>query len=63
MVSSGINSNVFEGEKEFLKSSELVDISFVKIPYQSIDDSLVSVSNSEISNSELSNSVWIMLQQ
>ena len=49
MVSSGINSNVFEGEKEFLKSNELVDISFVKIPYQSIDDSLVSVSNSEIS--------------
>ena len=27
----------------------MVDISFVKIPYQSIDDSLVSVSNSEIS--------------
>ncbi len=49
MVYSGINSNVFEGEKEFLKSNELVDISFVKIPYESIDDSLVSVSNSEIS--------------
>ena len=48
MVYSGINSNVFEGEKG-LKSSELFDISFVKIPYQSIDDNLVSVSNSEIS--------------
>jgi|TARA_B100001093_G_scaffold518179_1_gene602143 peptidyl-prolyl cis-trans isomerase D len=49
MISSGINSNIFEAENEFLKSSELVDISFVKIPYASIDDSLVSVSSSEIS--------------
>ena len=49
LVSSGINSNIFEGKNEFLKSNESVDISFVRIPYASIDDSLVSVSNSEIS--------------
>ena len=45
-----MNSNVFEGENEFLKTNETVDISFVKIPYSSIPDSLVNVTNSEISN-------------
>ena len=50
LVLSGLNSNVFEGENEFLKTNETVDISFVKIPYSSIPDSLVNVTNSEISN-------------
>ena len=49
LIFSGLNSNIFEAENEFLKSNELVDISFVKIPFQSIDDSLVPVSNSEVS--------------
>ena len=50
LVLSGLNSNLFEGENEFLKTNETVDISFVKIPYSSIPDSLVNVTNSEISN-------------
>ena len=49
LIYSGLNSNIFEAKNEFLKSNELVDISFVKIPFQSIDDSLVPVSNSEVS--------------
>jgi len=49
LVFSGLNSNIFEAEREFLKSNELIDISFVKIPYESIDDSLVPISNSEVS--------------
>ncbi len=49
LVKSGVNANKLEGEYEFSKDNESVDVSFVKIPYNIIDDSLVNVKNSEIS--------------
>ena len=49
LISSGLNSTFFEGKKQYSKSNSNANISFVKIPYSSIPDSLVSVKNSEIS--------------
>ena len=49
LISSGLNSTFFEGKKQYSTSNSNANISFVKIPYSSIPDSLVSVKNSEIS--------------
>ena len=49
LISSGLNSTFFEGKKQYTTSNSNANISFVKIPYSSIPDSLVSVKNSEIS--------------
>ena len=49
LVASGLNSTFFEGRNQYERSNSIADISFVKIPYSTINDSLVSVSNSEIS--------------
>ena len=49
LVASGLNSTFFEGRNQYEKSNSIADISFVKIPYSTINDSLVSVSNSEVS--------------
>ena len=49
LISSGLNSTFFEGKKQYSTSNSNANISFVKIPYSSISDSLVSVKNSEIS--------------
>ena len=49
LISSGLNSTFFEGKKQYSRSNSNANISFVKIPYSSIPDSLVSVKNSEIS--------------
>ena len=49
LISSGLNSTFFEGKKQYFTSNSNANISFVKIPYSSIPDSLVSVKNSEIS--------------
>ena len=43
-----MNSSNFEGELEFLKSNLSANIKYVKIPYSSIPDSLISVSNAEV---------------
>ena len=48
LLKSGLNSSNYEGELEFLKSNLSASIQYVKIPYSSIPDSLISVSNSEI---------------
>ena len=48
LVTSGFNSTFFEGKNQYLKSNNIADISFVKIPYSSVNDSLISVSSSEI---------------
>ncbi|MFL2592066.1 MAG: peptidylprolyl isomerase [Flavobacteriaceae bacterium] len=48
LLKSGINSSNYEGELEFLKSNLTANILYVKIPYSSIPDSLVTISNSEI---------------
>ncbi len=50
LVSSGFNSTFFEGKNQYLKSNDIADISFVKIPYSTVNDSLISVSSSEIKN-------------
>ncbi len=49
LVASGLNSTFFEGKTQFANTNATADISFVKIPYSTISDSLVSVKNSEIS--------------
>ena len=49
LISSGLNSTFFEGKKQYSTSNSNANISFVKIPYSSIPDSLISVKNSEIS--------------
>ncbi len=49
LISSGLNSTFFEGKKQYSKSNSNANISFVKIPYSSIPDSVVSVKNSDIS--------------
>ena len=49
LILSGLNSTFFEGKKQYSTSNSNANISFVKIPYSSIPDSLVSVKNSEIS--------------
>ena len=49
LISSGLNSTFFDGKKQYSTSNSNANISFVKIPYSSIPDSLVSVKNSEIS--------------
>ena len=48
LLKSGLNSSNFEGELEFLKSNQSANIQYVKIPYSSIPDSLISVSNAEV---------------
>jgi peptidyl-prolyl cis-trans isomerase D len=48
LVTSGFNSTFFEGKNQYLNSNNIADISFVKIPYSIINDSLISVSSSEI---------------
>ena len=49
LVASGLNSTFFEGKKQFENSNAIADISFIKIPYSTINDSLITVKNSEIS--------------
>ncbi len=49
LISSGLNSTFFEGKKQYSTSNSNANISFVKIPYSFIPDSLVSVKNSDIS--------------
>ena len=49
LVASGLNSTFFEGKKQFENSNAIADISFIKIPYSTISDSLITVKNSEIS--------------
>ena len=48
LVTSGFNSTFFEGKNQYHKSNNIADISFVKIPYSTVNDSLISVSSSEI---------------
>ena len=48
LISSGLNSTFFEGKNQYANSNSIADISFVKIPYTTINDSLVSVKKSEI---------------
>ena len=49
LVASGLNSTFFEGKTQFANTNANAYISFVKIPYSTISDSLISVKNSEIS--------------
>ena len=48
LISSGLNSTFFEGKNQYANSNSIADISFVKIPYTTINDSLVLVKKSEI---------------
>ena len=50
LVASGLNSTYFEGKNQYLNSNTIANISFVKIPYSTINDSIISVKNSEINS-------------
>ncbi len=49
MVKSGLGATVAEGELEHMMESELVDIKYIQIPFNSIPDSTITVSKSDIS--------------
>ncbi|MCF1420301.1 peptidylprolyl isomerase [Mangrovimonas futianensis] len=50
MVKAGMSGTLAEGKLEHLMEGEKVDLKFVQIPYTSIADSTITVSNSEISD-------------
>ena len=49
LVASGLNSTLFQGKQQYSSTNSIADISYVKIPYSTISDSIVSVKNSDIS--------------
>ena len=48
MIQAGIYHTSFEGKTEYKLENDKISISFVKVPYSSIPDSLVTISNREI---------------
>ncbi|MEC7617144.1 MAG: SurA N-terminal domain-containing protein, partial [Bacteroidota bacterium] len=48
MIQAGIYHTSFEGKTEHKLENDKISISFVKVPYSSIPDSLVTISNREI---------------
>ncbi len=48
MIKAGVASTIGEAQVEYNLENETVDITYVQIPYTTISDSLVKVSNSEI---------------
>ena len=48
MIQAGIYHTAFEGKTEYKLENDKISISFVKVPYSSIPDSLVMISNREI---------------
>ena len=48
MIKAGINGTIAEGEFDYKLENDKVDIKFVQIPYTSIADSTITVSDAEI---------------
>ncbi|SHG63618.1 SurA N-terminal domain-containing protein [Winogradskyella jejuensis] len=48
LVKAGVNATLTEAEDEYLADTETVDIKYVQVPYTSIADSLVKVTESDI---------------
>ena len=50
LVSAGINTALFEGEEDYFNSNNVVDFKYVKIPFNSIPDSLIKVKKSDVTS-------------
>ncbi|MFP4845158.1 peptidylprolyl isomerase [Winogradskyella sp. PE311] len=48
MIKTGVNTTVVEAENEYLADAKTVDIRYVQVPYTSIADSLVEVTNADV---------------
>ena len=48
LVLSGINSNYHEAKKSYESSNDLANITYAKIPYSSIPDSIVKIDKSDV---------------
>ena len=48
LIRSAVNSTVFDGKTQHAYENDNVDLKYVKIPYASIPDSLVKVTNSDV---------------
>lgn len=48
LVKAGVNATLAEAEEEYFKDAQTSDIKYVQIPYTSISDSLVTVTNSDV---------------
>ncbi|MFD1062149.1 SurA N-terminal domain-containing protein [Winogradskyella litorisediminis] len=48
LIKAGVNSTLAEAEREYLKDAESVDVKYVQIPFSSIPDSTITVSESDI---------------
>ena len=49
MIKAGVTTTLAEAEVDYVLETETVDVSFVNIPYSSIDDKTIEVTNSDIS--------------
>ena len=50
LISGGINTALFEGEEDYLSSNNVVDFKYVKIPFNTIPDSIIKVKKSDVTN-------------
>jgi peptidylprolyl isomerase/peptidyl-prolyl cis-trans isomerase D len=50
LVSAGLGASLKEGERDYLYQNTKIDAQFVYVPYASIADTLITVSNEEIQN-------------
>ena len=48
MVGAGIYTTNFEAQQDYALQNDLVDVDFVQIPYTTVADSLVQVTNNDI---------------
>ena len=48
LVSAGLNTALFEGEEDYLMSNNVVDFKYIKIPFNTIPDSLIKVKKSDV---------------
>lgn len=47
-IESGLNTTIFEAKEDYFNSSDLVDFKYVRIPFNSISDSLIKVNKSDV---------------
>ena len=45
LIDTGLNTALFEAEEDYYNSNDVVDFRYVKIPFNSISDSLIKVKN------------------
>ncbi len=50
LIDAGLNTTLFEAEEDYYNSNDVVNFKYVKIPFNSIPDSLITVKKSDIEN-------------